>query len=143
METNITLSQMIVRLFLALFLGGIIGIEREARGHTAGLRTHMIVCLGSALVMITALFLHQEFGNLDISRLGAGLITGIGFLGAGAIMRGGEMVKGLTTAACLWVAGLIGLAVGSGLFVPAILVTFMVIFVLWGVKKIESRHAAE
>ena len=143
METNITLLQMIARLFLALFLGGIIGIERESKGHTSGLRTHMIVCLGSALVMITALFLHQEFGNLDISRLSAGLITGIGFLGAGAIIRGGEIVKGLTTAACLWIAGLIGLAVGSGLFIPAIIATFMVILVLWGVKKIESRHSSE
>ena len=93
-----------IRLILALLLGGLIGFEREARGHDAGLRTHILVSLASCLIMLTSLYvfdIYKEVASVDPGRIAAGIITGIGFLGAGAIIRSGEVIKGLTTAATL------------------------------------------
>ena len=101
----------IYRLIIAVLLGGIIGFERQHRGKTAGLRTHILVCLGSCLVAILSVNLSvsvQGFTNADPARLAAQVVSGIGFLGAGAIMKEGPMIRGLTTAASLWVVASVG-----------------------------------
>src|SRR5438045_3802502 len=107
--------EMAGRLCLAGLLGGLIGFEREVNSQPAGLRTHMIVSLGSCLIMLVSIHMSELApGRSDPARIAAQVVAGIGFLGAGAIMRSGLSVRGLTTAACLWTAAAIGLAVGCG-----------------------------
>ena len=130
------------RLFLAAVLGGVIGWERERDNHPAGFRTHILVCLGSALIMLVSAYGFQEFMNqdnvrFDPSRVGAQVVSGIGFLGAGAIVRQGLSVNGLTTAATLWVVAGIGLAVGSGFIFGAILTTVLVFISLELLKRFD------
>ncbi|NEW09133.1 MgtC/SapB family protein [Paenibacillus sp. SYP-B3998] len=134
-----------IRLLLALFLGGLIGFEREVSSHAAGLRTHILVCVGSALVMLLSMYGFSAFVNevnvrLDPSRLAAQVISGIGFLGAGTIMFNGRSITGLTTAASLWVVAGIGLAIGAGFYYPAILSCFMVLISLWILNKVEHKY---
>jgi len=117
-----------LRIILAGVFGGLIGYEREVKHMPAGFRTHILVCIGSALVMIIAEYMFNNFSGVDPSRLGAQVISGIGFLGAGTIIRDKFKVKGLTTAASLWAVACIGLAVGMGYFYIA-LVTSIIIFV--------------
>ena len=109
--------QMIMRLLLTLVLSGLIGLERQVHRRDAGLRTHILVALGSCLIMLTSLYvfdIYKDKVSLDPARIAAGVITGIGFLGAGTNIREPEGVRGLTTAASLWVVSGIGLAVGCG-----------------------------
>ena len=107
--------EIVFRLFLAIILSGIIGFERELHGRPAGLRTHVLVALGAALVMLISI---DGFGGSgDPARLAAQVVSGIGFLGAGAILRDGGDIKGITTAATLWIVGMIGLACGNGYYV--------------------------
>lgn len=128
-----------VRLILAGIFGGIIGTEREARGREAGFRTNLLVCLGSALVMLVSVQMVREpwspVGNYTIrsdpGRIAYGVMMGIGFLGAGAIMKHGTSVRGLTTAAGLWCIAAIGLAVGIGQYMLAAAATVMVLGALW------------
>ena len=115
-----------IRLIVAAILGGIIGLEREKLNRPAGVRTHMIVCLGSCLIMLLGEYMHQIDNTIDITRLGAQVVSGIGFLGAGAILKDGFSVRGLTTAATLWVVACVGLAVGGGFFSAGILTTIIV-----------------
>ena len=132
--------QIIMRLILSIILSGVIGLERQAQRRTAGLRTHVLVCLGSCLIMLTSLYIFDIFKNevpLDPARIAAGVITGIGFLGAGTIIRYGETVKGLTTAASLWVVAGIGLATGCGFYSGAITATFLVLVTLLFLRYIE------
>lgn len=134
-----------IRLFLALLLGGLIGFEREVSSHAAGLRTHILVCVGSALVMLLSMYGFSAFVNevnvrIDPSRLAAQVISGIGFLGAGTIMFNGRSITGLTTAASLWVVAGIGLAVGAGFYYPAVLACLMVLVSLWILNKLELRY---
>jgi len=132
----------IIRLLLAGALGGIVGYEREHTKRPAGFRTHILVCAGSALVMVVSEFAFKKyagFTKMDPARLGAQVISGIGFLGAGTIMREGAGVKGLTTAASLWIVSCIGIAVGAGFYLGAILATFITFFTLIFLKKMESR----
>jgi len=117
-----------LRIIVAGIFGGLIGYEREVKHMPAGFRTHILVCIGSALVMIIAEYMFRDFTNIDPSRLGAQVISGIGFLGAGTIIRDKFKVKGLTTAASLWAVACIGLAVGMGYFYIA-LVTSIIIFI--------------
>ena len=126
-------KQIILRLVLAVVLSGLIGFERQIHRRTAGLRTHILVSLGSCLIMLTSMYVFDIYKNvtsLDPSRIAAGVITGIGFLGAGAIMREREGVKGLTTAASLWVVAAIGLAVGCGFYNAAAYTTILTLVVL-------------
>ena len=119
--TEIGEGELLLRLVLACVLGGIIGYERQSRHKSAGLRTNMLVCLGSCLVMVLSqeIYLRVEgHTNADPARLAAQVVSGIGFLGAGAIMKEGLTVTGLTTAACLWVVAGVGLAVGAGMWEP-------------------------
>ncbi|MBU0571551.1 MAG: MgtC/SapB family protein [Candidatus Omnitrophica bacterium] len=129
-----------LRILLSAALSGVIGLERETHDKAAGLRTHMLVCVGSAIFMIISLLLslqYGHFGPVDPSRIASGVVTGVGFLGAGAVMRSGASVHGLTTAASIWAVAAIGLAVGAGLYAVGIVGTAVVILVLVlsGIKK--------
>ena len=126
-----------VRLLLALACGGVLGFERTRKRRPAGLRTYMLVCVGAAVIMMTAQFMHQIWGG-DLGRLPAQVISGIGFLGAGVIIQTGTTVKGLTTAATLWMSMSIGLACGSGNFTIAILGTFLAIICLIAFIPLEK-----
>lgn len=131
----------LIRILISALLGGIIGMEREVHRHEAGLRTHILVCLGSTLIMLTSTYvfdIYKDIGVIDPSRIAAGVITGIGFIGAGAIMRYGMVVKGLTTAATLWVASAVGLAIGCGFYFAGICTTIVVLFVLLFLRKFEN-----
>ncbi|MDO8886917.1 MgtC/SapB family protein [Candidatus Oleimmundimicrobium sp.] len=127
----------LVRLVLAAFLGGIIGYQRERSEKPAGFRTHALVCMGSALLMLVSYYPFFNMGNADPSRIAAGAITGIGFLGAGAIISQGGIVKGLTTAASIWIMAAIGFVVGIGLYVPALVGTTLTLLILTFFKTLE------
>ena len=121
------------RLAAATFLGGLIGLERERHGKEAGFRTYAIVCLGSALMMIVSVRIFEIYettARVDPSRIAAQVVSGIGFLGAGAIIRFPEKIRGLTTAAGIWVASGIGLACGLGDYRAAVLTTVLTLFIL-------------
>ncbi|HPF43265.1 MAG TPA: MgtC/SapB family protein [Syntrophomonadaceae bacterium] len=132
--------EIIIKLALAAVLGGLIGLERESLSRPAGLRTYTLVCVGSALAMVVSLDMYYQYYqtvNADPGRIAAQVVSGIGFLGAGTIMREGATVRGLTTAAGLWVVACIGLAVGAGLYIPAIVSTAIILFVLIYFVKFE------
>lgn len=136
-------GEMVARLLLACLLGGIIGIERQNLNRPAGFRTHILVCVGSALVMVTSEFVFKKYtgvSNVDITRLGAQVISGIGFLGAGTIIRDGFNVKGLTTAASLWAVSCVGIAAGIGFYLGAIATTAMIYITLILLLKFELLH---
>lgn len=130
MLQDVNLVSTVVRLGLALILGGMLGMERGRKRRPAGLRTYMIVCIGSALVMITSQYMMAVFGTGDPARMGAQVISGIGFLGVGTIMITSRQVRGLTTAAGLWAAACIGLAVGIGFYSGAIICAVFVLIVM-------------
>lgn len=134
--------EIIFKLALACILGGLIGLERESLNRPAGFRTYTLVCVGSALAMVVSLDMYYQFYktvNADPGRIAAQVVSGIGFLGAGTIMREGATVRGLTTAAGLWVVACIGLAVGAGLYVPAIIATVIILFVLIYFVRLEQQ----
>ena len=136
--------QLIIRLIVAAVLGSVIGIDRERLVWAAGLRTHMLVCVGSCLFMIVSAFGFADILGtprviLDPSRIAAQVVSGIGFLGAGSILLRGEVVRGLTTAASLWTVAAIGLAVGGGLYVEAVVATVVILIILAGIKPLEER----
>ena len=131
-----------IAMLLSVFLCGAIGIERERRGSSAGLRTHLLVGVGSCMIMIISIYGFPEMfeGKRDVARLVAQVVTGIGFLGAGVIMhRNGGGVMGLTTAASIWVVMAVGIACGSFNFILAIVGTFLIIIFLTTFKKIEEK----
>jgi putative Mg2+ transporter-C (MgtC) family protein len=122
-------------------MGGAVGIERERTRHPAGFRTHILVCVGSALVMLCNLYIFDKYRymvNIDPARLGAQVISGIGFLGAGTILKEGATVKGLTTAASLWAIAGIGLSVGLGFYSGAVAATVLVLVTLVVFSRFES-----
>jgi putative Mg2+ transporter-C (MgtC) family protein len=138
----LTDTQIALRLVLSVILGGLIGLERQLHRRYAGLRTHILVCLGSCLTMLTSLYIfdiYSAVAPLDPARIAAGVITGIGFLGAGTIIREREGIRGLTTAASLWVIAAIGLAVGCGFYTAGIISTVLAIVVLFFLKYAEGR----
>ncbi|MEN6348046.1 MAG: MgtC/SapB family protein [Syntrophomonas sp.] len=134
--------EIIFKLSLACILGALIGLERESLSRPAGLRTYTLVCVGSALAMIVSIDIYLQYYktvNADPGRIAAQVVSGIGFLGAGTIMREGATVRGLTTAAGLWVVACIGLAVGSGMYIPAVVTTALILFVLIYFVKVEEK----
>ncbi|MHB1126584.1 MAG: MgtC/SapB family protein [Bacillota bacterium] len=132
--------EVIIRLGLAGILGGFIGLERESLRKSAGFRTHILVCMGSTLIMLVSMEMTRiTSNNADPGRIAAQVISGIGFLGAGTIMREGVSIRGLTTAASLWVVAGIGLAVGAGLYFAATIGTGMVFLALLYLVRLESR----
>jgi putative Mg2+ transporter-C (MgtC) family protein len=139
-------GELLLRLALAALLGGLIGFERELREREAGLRTHLLVSLGSALFTIVGAYGFHAFldsgANVvraDPTRIAAQIVTGIGFLGAGAIIRQGLSVRGLTTAATLWVVAAVGLAAGAGYYGAAVSTTALVLLALWPLRIIAYR----
>jgi putative Mg2+ transporter-C (MgtC) family protein len=139
--------ELLSRLLLAAALGSVIGFERERLNWAAGLRTHMLVCVGSALIMLVSAFgfadvLGEKNVVLDPSRIAAQVVSGIGFLGAGSILLRGEVVRGLTTAASLWSVAGIGLAVGGGMYTASVGATVIIFTILAGVKPLERRFIA-
>jgi putative Mg2+ transporter-C (MgtC) family protein len=133
---------MMARLLLAALFGGIIGFERENPSRPAGFRTHILVCVASSLVMLTAqymLMMYEGKLNFDPTRLGAQVISGIGFLGAGTIIKDDFKVRGLTTAASLWSVACVGLAVGGGYILGAAVATALLYLTLMFLKKIEKK----
>lgn len=128
------------RLCLAALLGGLVGLERELHHQFAGLRTHMIVAIGACLVMILSLHMNDlSPAKADPGRLAAQVVAGVGFLGAGAIMRSGLSVRGLTTAACIWTVAGVGLAVGCGYWKAASMATALVLVATYCFQKLENR----
>lgn len=132
----------LVRLVLALALGAAIGFERETHDRPAGLRTFILVCVGSALIMIVSVVVRDlyPYSGVDPGRIAAQVVTGIGFLGAGTIMHEGPFVRGLTTAAGLWVVSAIGLAVGLGLYLLAAVTTVLSLLTLTVLAHIERSY---
>lgn len=132
-----------MRLSVAAFLGGVVGLERQQRHKSAGLRTHILVSLGSCLIMLISYKLYagvQGLTNADPARLAAQVVSGIGFLGAGTIMKEGLTIKGLTTAASLWVVAGVGLAVGAGYYVGAVATTVLSVLALTFLPRFERLY---
>lgn len=143
----ISTKEIILRLALSAVLGAVIGMERERKDWVAGLRTHMMVCVGATLAMIVSAFgftdiLGTPNVELDPSRIAAQVISGIGFLGAGTIMflKPG-LIRGLTTASGLWAVSAIGLAIGSGMYIAGVSATVLAIIILWGLQPFEKRFS--
>lgn len=138
----VTDTEVISRLVVSVILGGLVGLERQIQKKGAGLRTHILVSIGSCLIMLTSMYIfdiYKDVINLDPSRLASGVITGIGFLGAGAIIREREGVKGLTTAASLWLVAGVGLAVGCGFYTACFLTTSLALIVLLFLGRMEKE----
>jgi len=139
--------EILFRLFLAAFLGAVVGLEREVHGRPAGIRTYLLLCMGSALIMVVSelLFFKYEAKGLgdilraDPGRIAAQAITGIGFLGAGVILRYKDSIRGLTTAAAIWVACAVGLAIGAGFYLFGSAVTGLTVVSLVGLKAFEQH----
>lgn len=132
-------TTIILRLVLSLLLGGVIGFERGRTGRPAGLRTHILVCLGSTLAIMTNQYVFQEYGVSDPTRMAAQVISGIGFLGAGTIIvTGRHQVKGLTTAAGLWATACMGLAIGIGFYKAAIVACALIAFATVVLHRLDN-----
>ncbi|MFB9278376.1 MgtC/SapB family protein [Cohnella cellulosilytica] len=136
--------ELALRVVLSVVAGGFVGLEREWSNRAAGFRTHILVCVGSTAIMLLSIYGFSQFSDelnvrMDPARLAAQVISGIGFLGAGAIMRNGFTISGLTTAASLWVVAAIGLCVGAGFYFVSLLTTFVVLFCLFLLNRWEKR----
>jgi len=136
--------EIILKLFLGTLLGGIIGFERQTHGRPAGFRTQLLVCVSCVLLMIISQGYYTDSAGsglmrIDPTRIAAGAMTGVGFLGAGVIIKAGASVQGLTTAACVWIVSAIGLAIGAGQYVAGI-ASFVITFIsLWFLRYLEMR----
>jgi len=142
-EINASELIIVAQLLLSSVLGGAIGFVRERDKKAAGLRTHTLVCVGSTLLMMISIFMSVKFPGSDAGRIAAQVVTGIGFLGAGTILHAGGAIKGLTTAASIWVASAIGLAVGCGFYTAAVSCTLIVLVIIEVLHKVEQRYIRE
>lgn len=134
--------EVILRIVLAMIIGGTVGIQREFQNNAAGFRTHILVSLGACIAMLTNEYLLLEYGhisNIDVARMGSYVISGIGFLGAGSIIKDNMRVRGLTTAAGLWVVACLGVSVGAGYYIAAGVGTVLVVIVLILLKIVEEK----
>jgi putative Mg2+ transporter-C (MgtC) family protein len=139
-----------LRLVASLVIGGLIGLERSYHGRPAGFRTHSLVCLSTSLLMLVTVYETHWFPSLsegrislDPTRMAQGIMTGIGFLGAGTIMKDGLSVRGLTTAASIWITAAIGILIGIGFYVPAVIATVLTLGTLSVFRWIESRISTQ
>jgi putative Mg2+ transporter-C (MgtC) family protein len=143
----ITETEMILRIIVAVVLGGLVGLDRERQHQPAGLRTHMVLVAGSALAMTLSINLAMQFRALvpngDPARLAAQVLSGIGFLCAGAILRFGPSVKGLTTATSLWTMAVVGLAVGAGYYLTGTAITVLLLVILTVLNVVEARYVKQ
>ena len=136
--------ELLLRLIVAVVLGGVVGLERGGAKHAAGLRTHTILCLGAASVMVVSECLVKRYGiNQEIMRMGAQIISGVGFLGAGNIIVNGGQVHGITTATGLWTTACVGIAVGSGNYIIAIFMVVLMMFVMLGLRSMSQKIRTE
>lgn len=137
---EITYLSIVLRIVAAFLLGGVLGWEREIKKRAAGLRTYMLVCVGSCMIMLTNQYIYQYFGTGDPVRMGAQVVSGIGFLGAGTIVvTHRSKVTGLTTAAGLWASAAVGLALGIGFYEVAFVGALLIIVILTAVYRLDSR----
>lgn len=142
LDPNVTLVGATFKLILSFVLGSVIGLERRRKGQIAGMRTFSLICMGATLAMLVSIYIPQEYLGLkngDPGRIAAQVISGIGFLGAGAIIQMKGSVKGLTTAAGIWSMAAIGLAVGAGMYVISITAAILILFVLTIAEKLEHK----
>jgi putative Mg2+ transporter-C (MgtC) family protein len=143
MGAGLSEFEIIIKLVLGFLLGALVGLERETHDRPAGLRTFILVSVGSTLIMIVSISLRDLFpgtGSVDPGRIAAQVVTGIGFLGAGTIIHEGPFIRGLTTAAGLWVVAAIGLAVGAGFYLPAAVTTFLALITLTLLARVERFY---
>lgn len=141
-DTHLTVGTCILRLFLSMLLGGLVGIERKRKGQIAGIRTFALISMGATLAMLVSIWVPQELMRDikgDPTRIAAQVVSGIGFLGAGAIIQMKGSVRGLTTAAGIWMVAMIGLAVGCGLYIVSMVATLMILFILILLELIEHK----
>jgi putative Mg2+ transporter-C (MgtC) family protein len=136
--------EVIARLVLGTLIGGIIGIERQIHGRPAGFRTHILVCIASVLIMLVSEYyqissIDSSYVRIDPGRIAAGALAGVGFIGAGVVLKTGFTIQGLTTAACIWVVSAMGLAIGSGLYLAGI-VTFLITILTLSLLRIAERN---
>ena len=143
---DLSTGELALRLLAAAALGGAVGLEREVREHEAGLRTHLLVSLGSAAFTVVSAYGFREFltggGNViraDPTRIAAQIVTGIGFIGAGTILRQGGSIRGLTTAASLWLVAAVGICAGAGYYTAAAIATAIALFALWPLRFVVRR----
>ena len=135
---DLNMASVLFRIFLSLLVGGVLGLERERKNRPAGLRTYILVCLGATLVMMTNQYVYIYYDTGDPVRMGAQVISGIGFLGAGTIiLTGRNQIKGITTAACLWTAACSGLAIGIGFYEGAVISAIVIAFIMTGVRRLD------
>ena len=141
----LTTNEIILRLLLGALFGGLIGLEREAHGRPAGFRTHILVCIAAVLIMIVSEYyqyissIDSSYIRIDPGRIAAGALAGVGFIGAGVVLKAGISIKGLTTAACIWVVSAIGLAIGSGLYISGTITFVITIFTLYFLRNVERK----
>ncbi|MDY4251290.1 MULTISPECIES: MgtC/SapB family protein [unclassified Clostridium] len=153
---KLTINQIIIRILMALIIGGLIGYERELQNRAAGLRTHILVCLGATIISLLQIEMSNkaieiiysneklyEVIKIDYGRLGAQVITGVGFIGAGAIIHNRGNIKGLTTAATLWVVACLGLTIGMGGYFISIFSTIIIFIILVFLKRIEDKFISK
>jgi putative Mg2+ transporter-C (MgtC) family protein len=141
-NTEVNASTSIFKLSVSFVLGIIIGLERQSRRRDAGIRTFTLICVGSTVAMLVSIWIPQTYSDFqsgDPGRIAAQVLTGIGFLGAGAIMRGQGSIQGLTTAACIWLMAAVGLAVGAGMYLEAVVATTFTLFTLLIMEQFERR----
>ena len=137
---EVTYLAVLLRIFAAVIIGGVLGLERGMKNRPAGLRTYMLVCVGACVIMLTNQYIFQVFGSGDPVRMAAQVVSGIGFLGAGTIIvTRRNQIKGLTTAAGLWSAAGVGLALGVGFYEAAIVGSFAVFFVMTLLQKMDNK----
>ena len=142
MSTEINWQSALIRILISFVIGSLIGIEREANNQPAGLRTHILISIGATIVMLISIYIPQtftDFQNGDPGRIAAQVVSGIGFLGAGAILKFGADVKGLTTAASIWAMAALGLAVGAGMYTISIIGALVILFALTIMDIFEKR----
>lgn len=141
MDPGVTVAGATFKLFLSLVLGSIIGLERRRKGQIAGMRTFALICMGATLAMLVSIYIPQEYLGLkngDPGRIAAQVISGIGFLGAGAIIQMKGSVKGLTTAAGIWMTAAIGLAIGAGMYAVSVIAVAFILFILAFAERYEQ-----
>jgi putative Mg2+ transporter-C (MgtC) family protein len=131
---------LLIRLVAAVICGGIIGWERGGTKHEAGLRTHIIVCLGAASIMVVSQCIVEQYAiEQEIMRMGAQIVSGVGFLGAGSIIMDGNRIRGITTAAGLWTTACVGIVVGAGYYIVALVVVFLMLFTMLGLRSATRK----
>jgi putative Mg2+ transporter-C (MgtC) family protein len=141
----LTTNEIIIRLLLGTLFGGVIGFERQVHGRPAGFRTHILVCIAAVLIMLVSEYyqylssIDPSYIRIDPGRIAAGALAGVGFIGAGVVLKAGLSIQGLTTAACIWVVSAMGLAVGSGLYLAGAVTFLITIFSLASLRVVERK----